>query len=233
MAPNTWTDNAEKDLIWAFIKASNGGKIPKADWNLIHEMMTAMGYNFTINALNQRWSKTIVKNYGQRANSISNAATSASGSASTLPSPAASRKRAAPGSGTRAPGARGRRGNQAAHDMAAGAAAADDGQDDDEPELENVKPKAKRTKTSKNSAVAGLNGQQINLTDDAENLQSTQRLQDMHILDEIKVEGEDGYFGRCRDRSMTVAPIGASAAYFYAAADNAGPSQERKLDDSI
>ncbi|GKT57033.1 hypothetical protein ColTof4_11185 [Colletotrichum tofieldiae] len=235
MAPNSWTDNAEKDLIWAFIKASNGGKIPKADWNLIHEMMTAMGYNFTINALNQRWSKTIVKNYGQRTNGVGNVAssTSASGSANTLASPTASRKRAAPGPGTRASGARGRRGNQAAHEMAAGAAAADDGQDDDEPELEDIKPKAKRTKTSKNDAVAGLNDQSIDLTDDGENLQPTQRLLDMQIREEIKVEGENGYFGHHRDRSMTVAPAGASAAYFNAAADSIGPSQERKLDDSI
>ncbi|KAK1986703.1 hypothetical protein LZ30DRAFT_557444, partial [Colletotrichum cereale] len=51
MAPNTWNDTAEKDLIWTFIKASNGGKMPKADWNLIHQMMTAMGYSFTANAL--------------------------------------------------------------------------------------------------------------------------------------------------------------------------------------
>ncbi|GJC85684.1 hypothetical protein ColLi_08522 [Colletotrichum liriopes] len=205
MTPNSWTDNAEKDLIWAFIKASNGGKIPKADWNLIHEMMTAMGYNFTINALNQRWSKTIVKNYGQRTNGVGNVAssTSASGSANTLASPAASRKRAAPG-------ARGRRGNQAAHEMAAGAAAADDGQDDDEPELEDIKPKAKRTKTSKNDAVAGLNNQSIDLTDDGENPQPTQRLLDMQIRDEIKVEGENGYFGHHRDRRYVISHLTAS-----------------------
>ncbi|GKT46951.1 uncharacterized protein ColSpa_07132 [Colletotrichum spaethianum] len=236
MAPNTWTDQAEKDLIWAFIKASNGGKMPKADWNLVLEMMTAMGYSFTINALSQRWSKTIVKNYGQRVNSVGNATTSAS--AGTLTTPTASRKRGAPASGTRASGARGRRGGQAAHEMAADAVAADDGDDDAERELEDVKPKAKRTKTSNDGTVAGLNGQRIDLTDDSQDFQTTQNpvdMPDFNIFDEIKVEGDNGYFGRGRgrDRSMTVAPPNASAAYFNAAADDVGPSQQRELDDSI
>ncbi|KAK1972097.1 hypothetical protein LY78DRAFT_688482 [Colletotrichum sublineola] len=233
MAPNAWSETAEKDLIWTFIKVSNGGKIPKADWNAIHQEMTSMGYNFTINALNQRWSKTIVKNYGKRVNGVGagNAATPVSTSAPSTPS--ASRKRAAPGSAARDSGARGRRGNQAAHEMAAGATAADDGQDDDEPELDDVKPKKKRAKTSNDGAAAGLNGQQIDLTNDAENIQTSKRLADLSIMDGIKVEGEDGYFGRGRDRSMTVAPVGHPATYFNVFDNNAGPSQHRTLDDSI
>ncbi|KAK1998337.1 hypothetical protein LX36DRAFT_34580 [Colletotrichum falcatum] len=227
MAPNTWTDTAEKDLIWTFIKVCNGGKMPKPDWSAIHREMTGLGYNFTTNALNQRWTKTIVKNYGKRGN----AATPASASAPSTP--ASSRKRAAPGSGARAPEARGRRGNQAAHEMAAGATAVDDGQDDDEPELKYVKPKAKRAKTSKTGAADGLNGQQIDLANDAENVQTSERLADLSIMGGVKVKDEDGYFGRGRERSMTVAPFGHSAEYFNVSASNAGPSQHRALDDSI
>ncbi|KAK1596204.1 uncharacterized protein LY79DRAFT_679996 [Colletotrichum navitas] len=233
MAPNVWTDTAEKDLIWTFIKVSNGGKIPKADWNTIHQEMTDMGYNFTINALNQRWSKTIVKNYGKRANGVGagNAATPDLASAPSTPS--ASRKRAAPGSGARVPGARGRRGNQAAHDMASGATGVDNGQDDDEFEPEDVKPKTKRTKISNHGAAAGLNGQQIDLTNDAENVQASQRLEGVSIMDGVKVEGEDGFFGRGRDRSMTAAPDGHFATDFNVFDNNAGPSQHRALDGSI
>ncbi|EFQ30036.1 hypothetical protein CGRA01v4_01079 [Colletotrichum graminicola] len=233
MAPNTWTDTAEKDLIWTFIKVSNGGKIPKANWVAIHQEMTGMGYQFTIPALNQHWSKTIVKNYGKRVEGVAagNAATPDLASAPSTPS--TSRKRAAPGSGARVPGARGRRGNQAAHDMASGADAVDDGQDDDEFELEDIKPKMKRTKIFNHGAAVGLNGQQIDLTNDTENVQASQRLEGLSIMDGVKVEGDDGYFGRGRDRSMTAAPAGHFATDFNAFASNAGPSQHRKLGDSI
>ncbi|KAK2032312.1 hypothetical protein LX32DRAFT_725975 [Colletotrichum zoysiae] len=224
MAPNTWTDVAEKDLIWTFIKVSNGGKMPKGDWKTIHREMTRMGYKFSSSALNQHWSKTVLKNYGNRDGGNS-ALTSAPSTPST------SRKRAAPGSGARVSGAR--RGDQAAHEMAAGATAVDDGQDDDEPELEDIKPNAKRAKISKNGAATGLKGQQIDLTNDDEDVQTPQRLKNLSMMDGIKVEGEDGYFGRGRERSMTAAPAGNSAEYFNAFANNAGPSQHRSLDDSI
>ncbi|WQF81723.1 hypothetical protein CDEST_06737 [Colletotrichum destructivum] len=236
MAPNTWTDTAEKDLIWNFIKASNNGKIPKADWNRVHEMMTEMGYNFTINALNQRWSKTIVKNYGQRTNTGGNAGSSASasGSASGPATPTTSRKRAAPGSGNQPSATRTPRGNQAAHAMAAGAMAVDDGQDDDESDLENVKPKVKRTKTSHHALVInGLKGQRIDLTKDAESVNSAQNPRGMPELANpsgIKVEDEND-FGRRRDRSMTATPSN-SAVYFNAASTIRGLSQERKLTKS-
>ncbi|KAJ0167363.1 hypothetical protein CTA2_3044 [Colletotrichum tanaceti] len=236
MAPNTWTDAAEKDLIWNFIKASNNGKIPKADWNRIHEMMTEMGYNFTINALNQRWSKSILKSYGQRNKNGGNAGSSASasGSASGPATPITSRKRAAPGSGNRLSATRTPRGNQAAHVMAAGATAFDDGQDDDESDLENVKPKAKRSKASHHAQlITGLKGQRIDLTKDAESVQPAQNSMGMPELANasgIKVEGENG-FGRRRDRSMTVTPSN-SAVYFNAANTIRGLSQERKLTKS-
>ncbi|KAK2066018.1 hypothetical protein LY76DRAFT_640409 [Colletotrichum caudatum] len=224
MAPNIWTDVAEKDLIWTFIKVSNGGKMPKGEWNVVHQEMTRMGYNFSMNAINQHWSKTIVKNYGKHGGGNSALASAPS-------TPSTSRKRAAPGSGAGVSGAR--RGNQAAHEMAAGATAVDDGQDDDEPEFEDVKPKAKRAKISKNGAAAGLKGQQIDLTNDDKDVQTPQRLKNLSIMDGIKVEGEDGYFGPGRERSMTAATAGNPAEYFNVFANNAGPSQHRTLDDSI
>ncbi|OAQ99878.1 hypothetical protein LLEC1_03658, partial [Akanthomyces lecanii] len=62
-AVKKWTPDAERDLCLAMLM-SNGGVSP--DWNATHGMMTAMGYEFTKDAMNQRWSKTLMKDFKAR-----------------------------------------------------------------------------------------------------------------------------------------------------------------------
>ncbi|OAA70448.1 hypothetical protein ISF_02422 [Cordyceps fumosorosea ARSEF 2679] len=61
--PKKWDGNAERDLCLAVLMAT--GESAK-DWNNIHRVMTALGYDFTKDAMNQRWSKTIWKEFKSR-----------------------------------------------------------------------------------------------------------------------------------------------------------------------
>ncbi|KAI6779847.1 uncharacterized protein J7T54_003771 [Emericellopsis cladophorae] len=60
-----WDDSAEKDLAMAIILSQNDGKI-KADWNKAHESMSDWGYSFTKDAMNQHWSKRVLKSFKER-----------------------------------------------------------------------------------------------------------------------------------------------------------------------
>ncbi|KAG9258062.1 uncharacterized protein F5Z01DRAFT_670714 [Emericellopsis atlantica] len=60
-----WDDSAEKDLAMAIILSQNEGRI-KADWNKVHESMSDWGYGFTKDAMNQHWSKRILRSFKER-----------------------------------------------------------------------------------------------------------------------------------------------------------------------
>lgn len=108
--------------------------------------------------------------------------------------PTSSRKRPAPGSGNKnaTPTQRasvGGRANQAAHEMAANAI--DDGQDDQESDLKDVKPK--RAKHN-HGVAAGLNGQNIDLTTG-----NDEEIQFFEPKMEVKPENDGAFpFGRER-----------------------------------
>lgn len=51
MAPSSWNEQANKDLILSFLAVSNGGAIPKADWSKVHQKMVDLGYSFSKESL--------------------------------------------------------------------------------------------------------------------------------------------------------------------------------------
>ncbi|KAL0940993.1 uncharacterized protein CTRU02_203756 [Colletotrichum truncatum] len=164
MAPNTWTEQAERDLIMAlFFNNANNGPLPKLDYAKAHQIMTVLGYSFTKDALNQRWNKVILKGIRERLNTIATGNSTGPATASASP---ASRKRAAPASsGKKTSTARSAgRSNQVSVQMAQAATSHDDGGDDEE-DLDTKPPAAKRVKTNV-GLVAGLQGQNIDLTND-------------------------------------------------------------------
>ncbi|OLN91938.1 hypothetical protein CCHL11_01512 [Colletotrichum chlorophyti] len=230
MASN-WTAVAELHLALTVNSVGKGNTISKGDWTKIQETMASLGYTFTEGALSQRWSKSIMKDYKSRvAAGAASAGLAGGGSSAPAPTPTG-RKRPAPGSSgkktsTAAPRAQGH--VQAAHEMAANAI--DDGKDDEEPGLDE-KPAAKRTKVAKRGLVAGLHGQQIDLTMcDADDFQIEFTEATTKPKTEVKQEDGDKLFGfGMRGRSVTLAPD----SYFHAPSGSLAPSQERNLGDSI
>ncbi|KAM3529258.1 hypothetical protein MY4038_005507 [Beauveria bassiana] len=66
-AVKRWDGNAERDLCLAIIMGgSTDGDKFRPDWNTTHSAMTALGYDFTKDAMSQRWSKTIMKEFKSR-----------------------------------------------------------------------------------------------------------------------------------------------------------------------
>ncbi|PHH93187.1 hypothetical protein CDD83_10736 [Cordyceps sp. RAO-2017] len=65
MAPfeKKWDEKTERDLCVAIISASQTGAM---NWPRIHEIMTEIGYEFTKDAMAQRYSKVILKDFKER-----------------------------------------------------------------------------------------------------------------------------------------------------------------------
>ncbi|KAK7453671.1 hypothetical protein Landi51_03611 [Colletotrichum acutatum] len=161
MAGNSWTAEAEKALLICIVTTANSGAGTKPDWANVARRMNRLGYSYTVAALSflnsQRFSKSLIKPYNEHLEATADMPVTPA----LVPS---SRKRAAPGSGTRVARtsiAGGSGAVQAANEMASLALSADDGVDDAEPDMEDSK---KRVKISHGGLVAGLNGQHIDLT---------------------------------------------------------------------
>ncbi|KAI7774694.1 hypothetical protein LA080_008001 [Diaporthe eres] len=60
-----WDDTSQKDLVFAMLMSTGDGNI-KADWQKVEKIMISWGYNFTIGAMSQHWSKTILKAFKER-----------------------------------------------------------------------------------------------------------------------------------------------------------------------
>ncbi|KAK1639798.1 hypothetical protein BDP81DRAFT_469797 [Colletotrichum phormii] len=162
MAGNSWTAEAEKALLLSIATTANAGAGTKPEWAAVTRRMNRLGYNFTSAALAQRYGKSLAKPYNDRVN--------AAADVPITPASTPSRKRAAPGSGTRATRTSAAGGSgpaQAANEMASLALSADNGGDDAEPDMEDSKKRVKFTHGSASAGLdAGLNGQQIDLTGD-------------------------------------------------------------------
>ncbi|KAM3457983.1 hypothetical protein MY3296_000633 [Beauveria thailandica] len=65
-AVKRWDGNAERDLCLAMILGGTESDKFRPDWNTTHRMMNALGYDFTKDAMSQRWSKTILKEFKSR-----------------------------------------------------------------------------------------------------------------------------------------------------------------------
>ncbi|KAM3504560.1 hypothetical protein MY10362_003478 [Beauveria mimosiformis] len=65
-AVKKWDGNAERDLCLAMMLGGTESDKFRPDWNSTHKMMNDLGYNFTKDAINQRWSKTILKEFKSR-----------------------------------------------------------------------------------------------------------------------------------------------------------------------
>ncbi|KAG7054063.1 hypothetical protein JMJ77_0001137 [Colletotrichum scovillei] len=157
MAGNSWNAETEKALLLCVITTANNGTGIKPDWANVTRRMNRLGYSFTVAALSQHLSKYLTKPF----NELLDATADMPATPAPVPS---SRKRAAPGSGTRAARisiAGGSGAAQAANEMASLALSADDGVDDDESDMEESK---KRVKIFHEGLVAALNGQHIDLT---------------------------------------------------------------------
>ncbi|KAJ0328041.1 hypothetical protein COL5a_005245 [Colletotrichum fioriniae] len=157
MAGNSWTVEAEKALLISIATTANSGAGTKPDWANVVRRMNRLGHSFTVAALSQRYSKSLIKPYNEQLNATADMP------ATPAPIPP-SRKRAAPGFGTRAARnsiAGGSGAAQAANEMASLALSVDDGVDDSESDMEDSK---KRVKITHDGLAAGLNGQHIDLT---------------------------------------------------------------------
>ncbi|KAF0330937.1 hypothetical protein GQ607_001806 [Colletotrichum asianum] len=184
MAPKAWTTEADLDAIFATVfqnvpNAPMGG----INWERAHQIMTGLGYKFSKDAINQRWSKVINKNAKQRVNQGIRNVANGNVAPATPTSARGKRSRPAPSSGARA--------NQATAQMARAARAADDGGDDSEEDLD-VKRPAKR-QVPAGGLAAGLNGQKIDLTNDNnhdDEVQFVQNVDQTPVKTEIK-DGED------------------------------------------
>uniref|UniRef100_A0A8H7TS94 Myb-like domain-containing protein n=1 Tax=Bionectria ochroleuca TaxID=29856 RepID=A0A8H7TS94_BIOOC len=64
-AEKKWGPLEERDLAMAVILTQHGER-PKYDWVRIQEMMEAWGYTFSRDAITQRWSKKIMKDFKER-----------------------------------------------------------------------------------------------------------------------------------------------------------------------
>ncbi|KAI8261039.1 hypothetical protein K4K58_001558 [Colletotrichum sp. SAR11_239] len=188
MAPKAWTAEADLDAIFATAfqnvpNAPMGG----INWDRAHQIMTGLGYKFSKDAINQRWSKVINKNAKQRVNQGIRNVANGNVAPATPTSARGKRSRPAPSSGARA--------NQATAQMARAARAVDDGGDDSEEDLD-VKRPAKRQVPAGGLAAglaAGLNGQKIDLTNDNnhdDEIQFVQNVDQTPVKTEIK-DGED------------------------------------------
>ncbi|KAF4836250.1 hypothetical protein CGCTS75_v001969 [Colletotrichum tropicale] len=184
MAPKAWTAEADLDAIFATAfqnvpNAPMGG----INWDRAHQIMNGLGYKFSKDAINQRWSKVINKNAKQRVNQGIRNVANGNVAPATPTSARGKRSRPAPSSGARA--------NQATAQMARAARAVDDGGDDSEEDLD-VKRPAKR-QVPAGGLAAGLNGQKIDLTNDNnhdDEVQFVQNVDQTPIKTEIK-DGED------------------------------------------
>ncbi|KAK1702816.1 hypothetical protein BDP67DRAFT_496629 [Colletotrichum lupini] len=157
MAGNSWTVEAEKALLLSILTTANSGAGIKPDWANVARRMNRLGYSYTVAALSQRFSKSLFKPFNEQMDATADMP------ATPAPVPS-SRKRAAPGSGTRAARisiAGGSGAAQAANEMASLAISADDGVDDAESDMEDSK---KRVKIFHEGLVAALHGQHIDLT---------------------------------------------------------------------
>ncbi|KXH33721.1 hypothetical protein CSAL01_00452 [Colletotrichum salicis] len=233
MAGNSWTAEAEKALLLSIATTANAGAGTKPEWAAVTRRMNRLGYNFTSAALatvhSQRYGKSLAKPYNDRIN--------AAADVPITPASTPSRKRAAPGSGTRATRTSAAGGSgpaQAANEMASLALSADNGGDDAEPDMEDSKKRVKFTHGSASAGLdaglnAGLNGQQIDLTGDdtGVNIENTapaagENGQPIDLADdqvEIKHEVEIRFLNasfshRARARSMTLNPIPTNEEYF-------------------
>ncbi|EXF86632.1 hypothetical protein CFIO01_05481 [Colletotrichum fioriniae PJ7] len=216
MAGNSWTAEAEKALLISIVTTANSGAGTKPDWANVVRRMNRLGHSFTVAALSQRYSKSLIKPYNDQLNATADMP------ATPAPIPP-SRKRAAPGSGTRAARnsiAGGSGAAQAANEMASLALSADDGVDDSESDMEDSK---KRVKITHDGLAAGLNGQHIDLTGNGTdaNMESAAPVSGLNDQPvdltadhqvEIKLEGNasiPSFTRAARARSLTIAEAAA------------------------
>ncbi|KAG8160466.1 hypothetical protein KVR01_010002 [Diaporthe batatas] len=62
-----WDDASQKDLLFAMLMSTGDGSgTIKPDWKEVEKMMNGWGYTFTIGAMSQHWSKTILKAFKER-----------------------------------------------------------------------------------------------------------------------------------------------------------------------
>ncbi|OHE99264.1 hypothetical protein CORC01_05545 [Colletotrichum orchidophilum] len=243
---HSWDAEAEKALILSVLSIAYNGAGPKPDWARVTQRMNRIGYDFTTAALTQRWRKSLLKPYNARVNETATAPIT----------PVASRKRAAPGSDIMASGSQTRtsisRGSgpaQAAHEMSTLALSADNGGDDTEPDMEGSK---KRIKISHGGAAAGLDDQEIDLTngDTDVNMEDADAPaaaglpgQSIDLTDDqvkvVKLEAKPDFpsFSRhARERSLTLNPVIANEIYFdhgKKTAQSLPPSKPRVYEDSV
>ncbi|KAK6069067.1 hypothetical protein SCUP234_10857 [Seiridium cupressi] len=58
-----WDDKSDRDLIFAILLTVKGDGPLKVSWELIKQQMDSWGHDFSKDAMNQRWSKTIFKEF--------------------------------------------------------------------------------------------------------------------------------------------------------------------------
>ncbi|KAK7747965.1 hypothetical protein SLS53_001217 [Cytospora paraplurivora] len=67
MSNAKWDDASVQDLTFAVMMSANDGNINiKANWDKVEEIMKDWGHDFTKSAMNQRWSKKVLKDFRQR-----------------------------------------------------------------------------------------------------------------------------------------------------------------------
>ncbi|KAL0782954.1 hypothetical protein CaCOL14_000859 [Colletotrichum acutatum] len=244
MAGNSWTAEAEKALLICIVTTANSGAGTKPDWANVARRMNRLGYSYTVAALSQRFSKSLIKPYNEHLEATADMPVTPA----LVPS---SRKRAAPGSGTRVARtsiAGGSGAVQAANEMASLALSADDGVDDAEPDMEDSK---KRVKISHGGLVAGLNGQHIDLTGNdtdanMENAASASGLNGQPVdltgdlagdhQVEIKLEGNGSipsFTRAARSRSLTISEAAATEARFKTRGNFNAVRSDPKPDPSV
>ncbi|RYO91730.1 hypothetical protein DL764_008243 [Monosporascus ibericus] len=59
-----WSEKADRDLVFAILLSMNGGKVSNVKWDDAERFMNEWGHTeFTRDAMNQRWSKKIYKDF--------------------------------------------------------------------------------------------------------------------------------------------------------------------------
>ncbi|PSR83131.1 hypothetical protein BD289DRAFT_453983 [Coniella lustricola] len=88
LSQHTGDDTAIKDLTFAVLMSANNGQITvNANWDKVTETMIAWGYGFSKGAMNQQWTKKILKEFRERHPDTLKRAATANGGGSTTSTP--------------------------------------------------------------------------------------------------------------------------------------------------
>ncbi|KAI1335424.1 hypothetical protein F5Y15DRAFT_428279 [Xylariaceae sp. FL0016] len=92
--PVEWSDNAERDLLVSMlIRSDEAAPKPESGWDAVEQRMIALGYDTNKGALQQRFSKVIMKKYKTPRTALPGVApAAASGSGASTPVKKSKRK---------------------------------------------------------------------------------------------------------------------------------------------